>query len=148
MCLVAFDDIGVLQTNLLARSQTHELLIGFLHEVIALNPEFTAELHLVGTVGFVLRIIDGCQMLNLILGIVGEHHLDGIQYRTDTDRTTVQVVTYGTLQQSHVIEGVDLRIADLVDELDDTLRAVATTAETADRRHTGVIPTVHQLIVY
>ena len=78
MLLVAFDDVGILQAYFLAWCQTHELLVGFLHEVVALDPELTAEFHLVCAVGLVLGIVDGCQLFILVLRVVRQYDLHGI----------------------------------------------------------------------
>ena len=79
MLLVTLDDVGVLQAHLLAGSKTHKLLLCLLHEVIALNPDLTAKLNGMCTIGLVLGIVDGCQLLRLSLRIVGDDHLHRIQ---------------------------------------------------------------------
>ena len=89
--LVALDDVGILQAHLLTGSQTHKLLLGHLHEVVALNPYLAAELHLMRTVSLVLRIIHGCKHLCLAFRIVGEDHLHRVEHGTDSKCTGVQV---------------------------------------------------------
>ena len=97
MVFVALYDVGVLQTHLLTGGQTHKLLLCFLHKIIALNPEFTAEFDSMCAVGLILRVVHGCELFHLPLRIVGNHHLHWVKYSTYADGTTVQVVTYGTL---------------------------------------------------
>ena len=97
MLLIAFDDIGILQTNLLTRGQTHEFLLGFLHEVVTLNPQLTAELDSMSAIGLILRIVDGFKLFYLTFGVVGDDYLHRIENSRDTDGTTVEVVTDGTL---------------------------------------------------
>ena len=99
-------------------------------------------------VSFVFGVVDGCQCLHLSFGVVGDHHLDGVEDSTDADSSGIQVVTYGTFQQRHIVQGVDLRVADLVDEVHDTLRTVATTTESADGRHTGIVPAAYHTVLY
>ena len=148
MFFVALDDIGILQSYLLAWSQTHELLLCHLLEVITLNPNLTPELHLMGSVGLVLRIVDGRESLILPLGIIGNNHLHGIKDSRHADGPTVQIVTHHTLQQCHVVQGINLRIANLIDELHDTLWRVASATETTDCRHTGIIPAADDTVFH
>ena len=70
---VTFDDIGVLQTHLLAWSQTLELLLSHLHEVVTFNPQFPTESDGMLTVCLILRIVHGLHLLGLTLGIVGQN---------------------------------------------------------------------------
>ena len=147
MIFITFNNVGILKTNLLARSQAHKLLLGLLHEVIALNPEFAGEFYSVGTISLVLGIVDSGELLNLILRIVGDNHLNRIKNGTNTDGTGVQVIANCTLEQSHIVKGIDLGVSDLVDELNDALGAISTTAEATDGWHTGVIPSINKLLV-
>ena len=95
---VALDDVGVLQTHLLARSQTLELLFSHLHEVAALYPELAAEGDGMRAVGLVFRVVDGLHLFRLTLGIVGEHQFDGVEHGTDAGGLFVQVVANAGLQ--------------------------------------------------
>ena len=76
----ALHDVGILQTHLLARRHAEELLRRILHEVGTLNPKLTAEGNLVGSVGFVLRIVHSLHLLGLTLGIVGDDELHGVEH--------------------------------------------------------------------
>ena len=54
--------------------------------------------------------------------------------------TGVEVLTYGSLEEGDIVEGIKLRVADGVDELAYALGRVATAAHTADGGHTWVVP--------
>ena len=148
MFLVALNDVGILQAHLLARGQTHKFLLGLFLEIIALNPDLTSKLYLMGTIGLVLGVVDGCEGLRLSFGIVGDDHLHRIKDSRHTDGTTVQIVANHTLQKGHVVQGIDLRIANLIDEFHDTLWRIASATETADGRHAGIIPATDDAIFH
>ena len=141
---VALDNVGVLQSHLLAGSQAHELLLGLLLEVVALNPQLATELYLVCAVGLVLGVVHGGQHLRLSLGIVGDDHFHGVEHGADSEGAGVQVVAQGTLKEGHIVQRVNLRVANLLHEFLDTLGRVAATAESADGWHTGVVPSVDE----
>ena len=115
--LVALDDIGILQTYLLARSQTHKLLLGNLHEVVALNPQLTTEGNGMCALSLVLRIVDSCQFLALVLRIVGDDQLHRVNDCADAGSLLVQVVAHAGLQQGIVVQCVELGVTDRVDEV-------------------------------
>ena len=73
------------------------------------------------------------------------HRIDDCRY---TGGTAVQVFADSTFQQGEVIQGIVSGITYLVYKFADGLRRVAATAETAESRHTGVVPTVYQMFFY
>ena len=146
--LVAFDDIGILQAYLLARGKAHEFLLGHFHEVVALNPYLTAKFDGMCAVGLILWIVDSSQLFGLSLGIVGDDHLHRVEYGADADGAAVEVLAHGAFQQSHLIECIIGRVADLVDEIDDALRTVAAAAETTDGGHEGIVPTCYETLLH
>ena len=96
--LVALDDIGVLQSYLLARCQALELFLGHFLEVAALNPQLATKGNSMRAVSLVLRVVDSLHILILSFGIVGDDQLDGIEHGTDATGLLVQVVAHGGLQ--------------------------------------------------
>ena len=86
-------------------------------------------------------------MLYLTFGIVGDHHLHRVKNGTDTDSTTVQVITDGTFKKGHIVEGIQFGVTDFIDEVHDTLRTVASATEPTDSRHAGIIPAVDELLI-
>ena len=121
MLLVAFNDIGVLQTHLFARCQTLELLLSHLHEVVALNPELTTESDGMCAVSLVFGVVDGYQFLGFPLRIVGEHQFNRIKNCTDTTSFLVEVFADGGFQQCEVVQSVKLCVSDGIDEVADAL---------------------------
>ena len=78
------DDIAVLESHLFARSESEELLGSIFHEVVALNPQFAAELNLVGAVCLVLGVVDDLVGLGYSFGEVGDDEFHGVDDRTHT----------------------------------------------------------------
>ena len=95
-----------------------------------------------GTVGLVLRVVDGGEVLHLTFRIVGKDELHRVNDSADTLCATVQVGTGSSLQQLDIVQGIEGGVADGVDELEDRLWAVATATDTADGRHTRVVPSL------
>ena len=68
----AFDDIRTFETHFLVRTETEEFLGRILHEVLALDPKFAGEGHLMHPLLGILRIVGHLHHLGLLLGIVVE----------------------------------------------------------------------------
>ena len=143
-----FYDIGVLQTNFLSRCHPEIFLGSVFHEVLTFHPQLTAELDRMAAGFRIFRVVDGFQLLDLSFRIVGDNQFHRIDHGGYTDGAGIQILAYGAFQQGELVQGVVSRITDLVDELTDRLRRVTPAAETADGRHTGVIPAVYQVLFY
>ena len=109
-------NIGIFQTNLLAGSHAEELLWSIFHEVATLYPQILAEGNGVCTVSLVLRIVDSFHFLALSLRIVGDNEFHRVEYCTYSACFLVEILTYRSLEKSHVVEGVELGIANAVDK--------------------------------
>ena len=100
------------------------------------------------TISLVLWVVDGSELLNLIFGVVGDNYLNRVENSTYANGTRVQIITNCTFKQGHIVKGIDLGVTNLVDEVYDTFRAIATTTESTDGWHTWIVPTVNKLLVY
>ena len=96
----------------------------------------------------IFRIVDGFHLFYLSFRIVGNNQLHRIEHSGYTCGTGVQVFTNGTFQQGKFIQGIVGGISDLVDEFADRFRGITTTTECTDSRHTGIVPTIDQLLFY
>ena len=144
----AFHDVSAFQTHFLSRSHTEIFLRGIFHEVVAFYPQFAAEFDGVCACRRIFRVVDSFHFLHLSFGIVGNdqlHRIDDCRY---TGGTAVQVLADSAFQQGEVIQGIVSGITYLVYKFADGLGRVAATAETAESRHTGVVPTVYQMFFY
>ena len=148
MILVTLDDIGILQTNLLAWSQAHEFLFCNFHEIIALNPEFTTEFNLMCAVSLVFRVIYGSKHFNLVFGIIGYDKLYGVKYGAHSGSTLVQVIAHSTFEQCKIIQRIVCRITNFVNKVTNTFWGISATTESTDCRHTRIIPTIDQSFFY
>ena len=70
----------------------------------------------------VLGIVDSLHLLALSFGIVGDDQLHGVKDSRDTGSTFVEILAHGSLQEGHVVESVELGVADRLDEVLDRLR--------------------------
>ena len=139
--LRALDDICILQTNLLTRTKTEELLWGILHEVVTLYPKVAREGYLVSSAILVLWIIYSRKLLCLAFRIVGNDELDRINNSTYTSCTSVKILTDSAFHKSHLVKGIKCSIAYLINKLQNSLWRVASATEAAYCRHTRIIPT-------
>ena len=143
----AHHDVGILQSHLFARCHAEELLRCLLHEVSTLDPQVAGEGDGVCAGLLVLGIVDSLHLLALSFGIVGDDQLHGIEDGRDTCGTLVEILTNGSLQESHVVERVELGVADRLDEVLDRLRRIATTTHATESRHTGIVPAVDEMLI-
>jgi len=137
---VGGDEVGVAQAHLLADGHAEVFLGGFLHEVLALDPELAAEGHLAGAVFGALGVVDGGEHLGLPFGIVVYDDLDGVEDGHAALGIAVEVLAEGELEEAVVDDVVALGDADAVAEGADALGGVAAAAEAADGGHAGVVP--------
>ena len=91
----------------------------------------------------VFGIVDGFHLFHLSFRVVGDDKFHRIDYGGYASGTGVQVFAHRTLQQREVVQGIVCGVTDFVNEVADGLRRITTAAETAEGRHTGVIPTVY-----
>ena len=137
---VAADDIGALETRLVAGIEAEVLLGRILHEVLALD------IDLAGKHGFVrahfgmVRMVFHIQLVTLVRGPVGQDHLQGPEHGHGTRRLFAQVLAHAVLQQGQINGAVGLGHADAVDEIADALRRIAPAAHRAQRGHAGIVP--------
>ncbi len=138
------DDIRRFETHLTpARAETEEVLVRLLEEVAALDIEFASELHLARTeFGVSVNVLrsDG---LTVAL-IVGDNEFHGVEDSADTGSGLFEALADGMLEEADINHTLHLGVSDTVDESTDSLSGVATTTQTADGRHTGVVPTAHE----
>ena len=95
----------------------------------------------------VLRVVDGFHLLCLVVRIVGDDQLHGIEHSRHTQRLLVKVFAHGSLKERHVVKGIKLGVAYRLDEVSDALRRVATTAHATEGRHTRIVPSCHEVFV-
>ena len=137
-------DVGIFETYFLARSHSEIFFRSIFHEVFAFYPQFTAEFDGMASGFRIFGIVDGFQLFHFAFGIVGDYQFYRIQYGGNTGCTNIQIFANGTLQQRELIKRIVGGISYFINELTDGLRGVSATAESADGRHTGVVPAVHQ----
>ena len=113
----AFDDVGILQSHFLSGRHSEEFLRCVFHEVGALNPEVARERDGVASCGLILGVVDGVELLGLALGVVGDDELHGVEHSRYTCGALVQILSDGGLEQGDIVEGVELGVADGVDEV-------------------------------
>ena len=143
-----FHDVGVLQTHFLSRSHAEIFLRCVFHEVIAFHPQFAAEFDGMASGCRIFGVVDGFQFLNLSFGIVGDDQFHRVQYGRYTGGTGIQVFAYGAFEQGEVVECIVSGVTYFIDELTDGFGRIAATAESAESRHTGIVPVVHQSFLH
>ena len=89
----------------------------------------------------VLWVIDSRKFLCLALWIVGYDELYRINDGTHTSCAGIKILTDSTLHKSHLVEGIECGVTYLINELQYSLWRISPATETADCRHTRVVPT-------
>ena len=145
---VTFHDIRAFQAYLLTRRHTEKLLRSILHKVFFLYPKITRKGNRVRTIRLVFRIVDAAHLFCLTFGIVGNNQFHGINHRRNTASPFVQVFSNRCFEQRHIVQRVEFGITYRVDKPANTLRRVTSAPHSAQRWHTWVVPSCHQMLVY
>src|SRR5262249_26706214 len=120
----ALDDVGGTQTNLGAGRQPEILLWGAVAEVVALDPQLAAERDLSRAGGGVFGIVDGIQLLDLALGVVGNDELEGAEDGHAPLGAAVEILADAMLEQRQLHRVVGLGDTDALPAVTDALRRV------------------------
>ena len=139
--LLAADQVRIAQTHLLTRRQTIVLLGRLLHKVVAVDIDLTREGHLACTCSLVLGVVDAGEVLGLILGIVGNRNLQRLQNSHTTLSSLIQILAHAELHQAQVDHVIALSNTNLLGKCTHRCRGVTLTTQSADCRHTGIVPT-------
>ena len=150
VCVItgAGHQVGLVQPYLVARVQTAVFLDGLGHKVVPLNVQLPAKGHGALAVFRVVRVVFHFQGLGLVLRVVVDHQLNGVQYRHGSGSGGVQVLPYAGLQQGKVHHAVRLGYADALAEVPYRLRRIAPAAHTAEGGHTGIIPAADNAVLH
>ncbi len=139
----AGDDVGSLETDLVAGEEALELGDLRLAEVLGFDPEMLGE----GDFAAAGLRLDGVVLhgegLGLSVGIIGHGETDRMKDRHQTLRILVQIVAQAAFEQGPVHGGVHFGNADTLAEIADGTGGVAPSAETAESRHAGIVPAGH-----
>ena len=84
----------------------------------------------------------------MILGQIGQHHLQRTQHGHGTRRAQLQIFADAEFEHGHIDHAIALAQADAVAEVANRGRRVAATTQTGDGRHARIIPAVYQLLVH
>ena len=96
----------------------------------------------------VVRVVFHRQRLHPALRPVGQHDLNGVQYRHRPGRGVAQRLTHAVLEQRAVHGGVRLGDAHPGQEVRDGLRRVAAAAHGGQRGHPGIVPAGHLALLH
>ena len=136
----AGDQIRALEANLKAGVHTLVFRRGNFHEVVRFDPQLAGEAYLACAVFRTQGIVLDRQKLGFAFRIVRDDELYRMQHGHDALCVLIQIVAQAAFKQRPVDCGVDLRHADAFAEIADGLRGIAAAAQTAERRHTRIVP--------
>ena len=141
---LALDDISTHQTDFAADGQTLELGRRHLGKVLVLDPQLTGKGDFTGggIVCLTVGVVGNVEILGLVLRVVVDDEFDRVEDGDTPLCGQVQLAADAGFQLAHVDEVVRLGDAGLTDEGEDGGRGVTTAAQTAQGRHTGIIPAV------
>ena len=116
-----------------------------LGEVLVLDPQLAGERHLAGSgiVGLAVGVVGDVEVFGLLFRVVVDDELDRVQHGNAALRGQVQLTADAGFQLAHVDEVVRLGDAGLAHKGEDGSRGVAAAAQTAQGRHPGIVPAVH-----
>ena len=138
------DDVCTLETHFFVGRKAEIFLGRILHKVVALDIDFAAERHFVGTTIRVFRIVLHFDIFDSVFGIVGDNDFHGVEHGTHARCFLVKVFTDAEFEERNVVDSLKLGITDASEERFDRIGRKTATAQTADGRHTRVVPTVDE----
>ena len=139
--LLTGDEVGPAQAHLAAGGQAVVLARRVFHEVVALDVELAAEGH--GPRAHLGRIVGEIgrgKLVDLVVGVVGDDHLQRVQHGHDPGGLGVEVVSNGVFQLVQADPGLALAHADDLAEIADGLGRDAPAAQAGDGGHARVVP--------
>ncbi|MNN35502.1 hypothetical protein D3C81_1493540 [compost metagenome] len=100
--IVTLNEIGMLQTNLVAREQTEILVRWILHEILALDVNFTRERNLAIAHFRIFTVIFSFKQLGLSFWIISNYYFQRINNRHRTRSLQLQILTNEMLQHFQI----------------------------------------------
>ena len=140
---IAGNEIGTAEADFATGCQALELFDRFFHKVIPFDIEFTGERHFPGAAFGIFRIVDHIHFVDLTFREIVNNDFEGIQHCHSAGSGLIQIFADAMIQQSHIRQTVEFGNADLFAEIAESFRRNAAAAERTDRRHTGIVPSVH-----
>ena len=113
---IAFDEIGVLESDFFANSQSEKLLRRVFHKVGSLDVQLPAKGHFTDACRFVFRIVGGLAHLRLAFGVIFNHDFDWIQHRHGAIGRMIQMVANAKFQQRNLGQAIEFGDTDFVTE--------------------------------
>ncbi len=146
--LFALDEVGVAQTHLVARAQAVVFLGGDLHEVLAFDVDHLREGNTARSGLGILGVVDRLELLLASLFVVVDDYLQRVEHGHAALGHLVQVLAHAVLQFRDVDRIVALGYADHLGEGPHRGGGVTLAAQTADGRHAGVVPAHHDALLH
>jgi len=136
----ATDDMGPAQAHMAARPETIEFLWRIFHEVVPLDPDFTADGDLAGAGVRVLGMVGDFHLLDAAGWPVFQHHLEWIEHGHAARRAGVEKIPDIKLQQRHVGGAVEFGDTDAFAEMTHGGGRIAAAADAGKGRQSRIIP--------
>ena len=128
--LLAFNDIGVLQTDFPAWRQTEKFAGRIFHEIILFNIQFAGKRQFARTHFRILRIVFRFQLFHLSCRIVVDDYFQRPQHSHRPGSSQVEVFTHAVLQQFVVNRTIAFGYANPLAEVAYRFRGKAASAQT------------------
>ena len=136
--LIAADDIGALEADLVAGEHPLILLRRNLHEVVLLDIQLAAEGNLTGAELRMIRMVFQGNSLRLALGPVGQDDLQGPKDGHGTEGGITQDIADAVLKDGVIHGGIRLAHADGIDKVPDGHRGIAAAAHGRESGHARI----------
>ncbi len=145
--LVAADDICAAEPDFAPRLQAEELARRFFHEIVLLYPDLPGERNLAHAEFGPVRMIHCLHHLDLVFGIVRDHHLERFQDRHAPLGFFTEHLAYAVFEHAHFNELVFLRNAAALHEITQRSRGITTPSHAGNSRHARVIPAADNAVL-
>ena len=145
---LTLNNIGVFQAHLSSRFESEIFFRRLFHKVIPFNIYLSGERNLAGWSLRSSRIQWGIEPFYLSLLPIGYGDLDRVLNYHIPIGTLIEVLTHAPFHKLEVNQLLSLGNSDLLGEHTDGLRCIATAANTADGRHSRIIPAAYEVVLH
>ena len=144
--LVGADHVAAAQAHFATGNQALEAGRRDFFEVAGIDIDLAAERQDAHT-HVLLGMTRQFEVFNLAFRVVGDHHLQRLEYAHGPRRVGIQILADGEFQHADIHHAASAVHTDHVAEVADRRRRIAAATEARQRRHPWIVPATHVLLV-
>ena len=143
-----FNNISTFQAYFLSRSKAEKFLRRIFHKIVSFDEKFPGKSHLTHSGIHIFRIILDFHIFRLSLMIIIDDHFHRIEHCHHPRSRLIQMFTDTIFQQRHIHDDFPPGHSHLFSKHPNRFGGITTPAQSANSRHSGIVPTGNILFLY